>query len=908
MDATELEKAKEAARAELKSLVEKCERIHAGSEISKYNEDRTRTELIDLLFKSLGWDVYNTHTDDEVVRQESVKSRGSTKKVDYAFKSGGVTKFFVEAKGLREDLEDDKFARQAIEYGFNRSIRYAVLTNFAKLKVFNCEWSEPNIVRNLVFELNFKQFLSSGDFDKLWLLSKESFKTNALDEYARSIGKRTPSKEVADLLLEQMGIWRQKLSSDLSKRYGAKYLDYDIDEAVQWLLNRLIFMRHCEDRGIEEESLLAYLRQYEQTGRGLWAKVHRLFSDYDGWYDSSLFRAPALIDQMELDDKLVADVIRSLYYTPDGNRRYNFALIPADILGNMYEQYLSHLLRKTPVRAKLEEKHAHRKEQGIYYTPTYIVDYIVKNTLGEMLKGMKPADAAKIRVLDPACGSGSFLLKVFDHLEAYHRKNSTDHAQSQLDATATNGRLTMQGRILRDNIFAVDLDPKAVEFAQLNLMLKAAETRAKLPMLDANIQNGNSLIDDASVAGDKAFKWNERFASVMKEDGFDVVVGNPPYIRPHNLPEKDKEYLWKNTETFRAKSDLYNCFMEKGIKLLRPGGLIGFIVPHSWTSLESFTLIRKFALDNCRIVKLVQLPKRVFQDATIETCVFIFQKEPDPRVRSNSDIFVERLDDQRKIIPVKKIKQSKIESNYLYNFELYSDASGGILVSKLNALPKLADIIEFYYGLKTGDDEKFISTDLKDKNSKKLVRSADISRYWIKYSGEYVWYRPELMIKNKATARPGSSERFEKPKLVIGRMGKSLFGAYDEDGYYVKDGMLLLPKNDSAQIKYLLALLNSKLLNYYYQNYFITIDVLKNAILQLPIVPLTEMQKQVLSKYVDKMCEYQKKLSVFGDKQSLERQRLEKEIQETDKKIDEMVYDLYGLTPEERKIVDVAVK
>ena len=196
------------------------------------------------------------------------------------------------------------------------------------------------------------------------------------------------------------------------------------------------------------------------------------------------------------------------------------------MLGNIYEQYLGVILTKIGKRAKLKESHAHRKEQGIYYTPTYIVDYIVRNTLGELLKDKK-IDASKIRVLDPACGSGSFLIKAFDILNEHHARKDKNYNQKTL--AGENIAYSAKERILKNNIYGVDLDKQAVEIAQLNLLLKIAEKGHRLPLLQENIKNGNSLIDDHNIAGDKAFNWQQQFKSVMSEGGFDVVIGNPPY-------------------------------------------------------------------------------------------------------------------------------------------------------------------------------------------------------------------------------------------------------------------------------------------------------------------------------------------------------------------------------------------
>ena len=215
--------------------------------------------------------------------------------------------------------------------------------------------------------------------------------------------------------------------------------------------------------------------------------------------------------------------------------------------------------------------------------------------------------------------------------------------------------------------------------------------------------------------------------------------------------------------------------------------------------------------------------------------------------------------------------------------------------------------MDFSYGLKTGDDKKFISKSIQDENSKPLVRSAGISRYRMKYSGEYVWYVPTIMTKNKRTARPGHPSRFEQPKIIVGRMGKNLFSTYDDEAYYIKDGMLLTAKNDSKLLLYLVGLINSKLLNFYYRNYFVTIDVLKNAILQLPIKIAPEHQQNLIQS-VREMLSINNHLNEIGDKRTDEAARIQEAARKTDEEINELVYSIYGITESEKGVIDDSLK
>jgi len=887
---------KEYSKREVQKLIEKYDNVVKENRVNIYNEEMTKKDFILPLFRALGW---NTEDSTEVTAEEKI----SKKRVDYGFRINGIPKFMLEAKKLKEGIINIKYVEQAIDYSWNKGCTWAVLTNFETLIILNAEWKVEIPWLNRFRTIEYKEFLDR--FDELWLLSRESYEKNLIDKEAEKVGKKVKKISVDRQLLFDFTRFRELLSKNITKLNPERHLsDIELDESVQRLLDRLIFIRHCEDRELEPKILISNYREWSNKGKGqLINYLRETFVSFDGSYNSKIF-STHLCDSLTIDNDILQEIIESLYYTKDKSISYDFSAIDADILGNIYEQYLSHILKKTDRRAKLTENHMHRKEQGIYYTPNYIVNYIIKNTVGNYLD---KANFEKSKILDPACGSGSFLIKAYDILNDYYSKNDKSYHQAELDLK-TDIIFSKKAKILQNNIFGVDLDKQAVEIAQLNLLLKIAEKKRRLPLLEENIKCGNSIIDDEKIAGKKAFKWENEFKTIIDSGGFNVVIGNPPYIRPHKIPKIEKEYLWKHTDTFRAKSDIYNCFMEKGISLLCQGGYIGFIVPHTWLSLESFAYIRKYILENCKVIKLAQLPKKVFHDATVETCIFIFQKESSNKKRKMNEITVEKLDEQGNSSIVKRFKQIEIEQNYLNIFELYSKKDSVSIKNKLNTMPKLGEKVNFYYGLKTGDDDKFISTSIKDGNSKKLIRSADISRYSINYEGEYVWYVPKIMRSNKLTARPGEPQRFEQEKIIIARMGKELVGAFDENNYYLKDGMILTLKKKEESLFYLLGLLNSKLLSYYYKNYFITIDVLKNAILQLPITNSSKETKDEMIEYVKKINSLYKELSIISDKLTDERARIDKEITNIDHQIDDLVYTIYGITEDEKEIIGENLK
>ncbi len=442
---------KENAKQQIKELLEKYAKVVEEKRFGKYTEADTKAEFIEPLFEALGWDVRNKTHPDEVTREETI-SKG---RVDYSFRINGIPKFFLEAKALKANLDDPEFAEQAINYAWHKGCTWAVLTDFDQgVKIFNAEWKTIDLFQSHLKTIPRQEFLDR--FEELWLLSKESFEQGLLDKEAEKWGKKSKKSSVGEQLLNDLTIWRAKLSKDILARNKDKRLtEAELDEAVQRIIDRLIFIRNCEDRKLEEETLLSVLRIWESKHRGTLAeRIVDVFRHFWDDYNSELFK-PHLCDQLDVSNEVLEEIINGLDHTKDRTIKYDFSALDADVLGNVYEQYLGHILKKTAKRATLAKKHARRKEQGIYYTPTYIVDYIVRNTLGELLKD-KTVDVEKIRVLDSACGSGSFLIKAFDVLNEYHSKKDKDYNQTRLDVE-TGTTFTKKVEILKNNIFGVDL-------------------------------------------------------------------------------------------------------------------------------------------------------------------------------------------------------------------------------------------------------------------------------------------------------------------------------------------------------------------------------------------------------------------------------------------------------------------
>lgn len=889
---------KEQAKEEIARLVDKYQKVLDSHNEKSYNEARTKTEFIESLFECLNWDMRNRNIPDEVLPEDKV-SRG---RADYAFRINGVTRLFIEAKSLKAGIDDIDYAKQTISYGWHKGVTFAVLTDFDSLKVFNCEWNEPNIMRNLVFEMKYTQYVS--EFDRLWRLSKDGILTDALGEYAKSIGKRAIRESIFDLLLHEFTDWRETLSKDIVKNHPAKYQEEDVDEIVQRILNRLIFIRMCEDKRIEEGRLWQALTDYKERGKSLVSALQKdIFPYYRKHYDSKLFGISDEdiheTDKVDLSNEAFAHVIERMYYTPDRNIKYDFSIIDADVLGSVYEQYLGHLLKKTPKRAKIEEEYNHRKKQGIYYTPAYIVDYIVRNTLGELINNKKPSEVERIKVLDPACGSGSFLIKVFDVLDEYYSKHDKHYNQSKLDPESEKAIVTRKTNILTDNIYGVDLDTKAVEITQLNLLLKAAEQRHRLPALQNNIKNGNSIIDDPEIGGKKAFKWDEQFKGIMSEGGFDVVVGNPPYFK---IFEKDP--LNTTVDYQEIKSGMMNAsaiFINKSLKLLKNGGYLGMIVPKMLAFTDSWDKIRSKILKNFKILKVVDCGK-AFKGVLLEQIIFILKKEP---YTDRSQIVIGELNNQI-ITETAKISQKLcLENNSIY---LEPNPTAYRIKDRMEQSKiSLGKISKITLGLGIQGKDFFVEE--YKTGYEKVLRGDDIQRYFIRGCK---FYDPsdERIIKLHNTI-----EKFKTPHIVAQRIVAhikdhiKITSAIDKEGLFSFNTVTnIFVTDEKYPLNYVLALLNSNAVQYYtykfiYNNAIRSMDFYKAYAAKIPLPVYNKDEQDKITKLTIELIGLYGHLNELGDKQTDQRKNIEEEIKKTDAEIDELVYKLYEITDEEKKVI-----
>ncbi|PIY93901.1 MAG: hypothetical protein COY68_05075 [Candidatus Levybacteria bacterium CG_4_10_14_0_8_um_filter_35_23] len=373
---------KQLAKEEIKKLIAKYEQVKSSGKINNYTEEETKNAFIIPLFKALGW---NFEEKEEVSAEEHEISSG---RVDYGFYINDRPKFYLEAKSLKANLNMEDFAKQAIRYSFNRGVTWAVLIDFEAIKVFNAQSPSQYLGDKLYFEIKYSDYLDR--FDQLWLLSKESMREDLIDKEAERVGKKLQRVPVTEQLYKDLEECRKLLISYLGQWNPERSKD-DLDEGVQKLLDRLIFIRVAEDRKIEQNILIPLLNQWRSLTVNnkprLYQSMAKKFRELDEIYNSNLF-TPHPFENWEDDGGGLEKVIKILH-GKQGYYEYDFSVMPADILGSVYENYLGYKLSQSKKGLTLDKSASKRKEQGIYYTPIFIVDYIVKNALKPILDNCK---------------------------------------------------------------------------------------------------------------------------------------------------------------------------------------------------------------------------------------------------------------------------------------------------------------------------------------------------------------------------------------------------------------------------------------------------------------------------------------------------------------------------------------
>ncbi len=888
---------KEKARSEIAELVEKYNKVVEENRVKEYNEEMTKIGFIQPLFRALGW---NFQDSKEVTAEETI----SKKRVDYGFRIDGIPKFYLEAKSLKADLDKEEYFEQAISYAWHKGCTWAVLTDFEAVKILNAEWKAANYLQSHFTTITYDDFLER--FDELWLLSKESFEKGLLDETAERRSKKTKKASIDEQLLEDFTKYRRMLTKSITKlNVKEKLSKEELDESVQRILDRLIFIRNCEDKELEEKLLISKLREWRSRGRGKLVKgLREIFSYFDEHYDSKIF-TKHLCDQLEIDNEILSEIIKGLYFTKEKyfSISYDFSVIDADVLGNIYEQYLSHILKKTAKRARVTKNGIHRKEQGIYYTPTYIVDYIVRNTLGKILE-KKKVNVEEIRVLDPACGSGSFLIKAFDIFDEYYKKNIKDYSQTQLDKQKIDIPFTKKAKILQDNIFGVDLDKQAVEIAQLNLLLKIAEKGHRLPLLEESIRRGNSIIDDENIAGNIAFRWEDEFDDIMKEGGFDVVIGNPPYVRVDNLKIVEKTY-WKDVfSSAYGKYDIYYLFIESVFKWLQEGGKCGFILPNKFCAASSAEKLREIIVKNsshCTIISVSHLD--IFKEAAnYPVLLFLTKGKNVKRINIGSVSTRDEFLNKNFVNYWLTRRDLEVLPSKIFPINI-SQEQFDIVIKLLRKCDKLSKYLKISEGLR-------IPTTLEENivNDFEILKQYQFDRYSSISKGSYITKNNLKKVISTTSKRYVNSL---KRKIVIAEDALRITATMDYEKRIPQGGVYFgVLKNENTSLEYILGLLNSKLVSFVYFVLFGGMHMgggylrYRTKFLEELPIKVAQESEQTLIQLVNRMLSLKARVNQIGDKMTDERARLEKEMDKINCQIDELVYKIYGITEKEQRIIE----
>jgi type I restriction-modification system DNA methylase subunit len=1006
-------------QTELRKLVKRFQANLVSYESSDYLERQLQTDFLDDLFKVLGWDVTNKANLSPRQREVLVEKGDTKGRPDYSFRVNGADKFFVEAKSPNRGTEKPEDIFQAKRYGYStRSVNIAVLTDFKTFKVYD-SGIKPNIKQpkmGLLFETTLEK-MAEVDFEQIWVFQHDEVHGGSIEKLLLRYPALKRLRVPVDVtFLEELTKWRELLAKDVYKNNPGITVR-SLNDVVQRILDRLIFIRLIEDREIIKARRLKDISENwkESRHRDIQVELNALFKKLNNDFNGEIFKTHDC-EKIRYDSKILADIIDELY-PPESP--YDFSGISVEILGIIYEKYLGSTIKLTEKRLKVEEKPEVRKAGGVYYTPKWVVDYIIGNTIGELIQGKKPEQIAKLRFLDPACGSGSFLIGALQKIFDYHLEYYLEHKREAHEGTLFpkviriqnfEPRLSIYAKadILKNNIYGVDLDPQAVEITMMSLYIKVLEgeralpeNKELLPSLSNNIRNGNSLIgfdyisqqtlDDSEKEKTNPFEWRSDktgFGKIIGENGgFHAIVGNPPYIRIQTMREwasKEVDYITNKYKTAKnANYDIYVVFVEKAIELLDPNGLFGYILPHKFFQAEYGENLRRIISENKLLKEIISFKdQQVFDKVTTYTCLLFLSKMKQKKFKFAEII---KLND-----PINQLSIIKKESNYAnktlqvgsisldslsekpWQFGLGREAT---LMGKLNVEKiKLKNVVStIFVGLQTSADPIFIVKRLDDRDGKlvkvyskslnkninlesnmlkPLLKGQDIKRYstptwkyWIIFpyiieEGKAILIpKEEMELKNPKTwdylnenkkkllerdrgklkvewyafGRSQNIEQFSNPKIMMQVLANRASLTLDKIGtyYFVGGGNaggygIKLNKKYNLDLRYVLALLNSKILDFYLQKISTTFrggfySYAKRFIEQLPIhIPENNeiIEYNEIISLVDKILELNKNKSGLNNSEFVER-----EIAVYEEKIDEIVFKLYNITDDEKLIM-----
>ena len=743
------QKAKAAARERIWELVDNFRQNETDYLSAAYNETQARTEFISPLLEALGWDVGNDTRQPlglrEVIQEATVEvgEEKVSKKPDYELRLARQRKLFVEAKKPSVRIEHDRPAAfQVRRYGYSGSLPISVLTNFHQLAVYDCQpapyYNDEAHVARLSL-LKYDEFLDN--FDELWAtLSRDSVYSGEFDRKFAVGVTRHGAEQFDDFFFRQVRAWRERLARDIHTNCRDLTSD-ELTYAVQLFLCRIVFLRICEDRDIEKYETLLNL-DHNATYDALMVELKRA----DEFFDSGLFR---LVDDkplaIRISDDTIQGIIAELYYPKSP---YTFSVVETEVLGRIYEQFLGEVIDISEGTINIVSKPEVRESGGVVPTPQYMVDAIVRRTLGPCLTGKAPTDLAGFTVADICCGSGTFLLSAYDmllehHLSWFVEEHSAGRTGLPVyQAMGHQWRLTFEEkrRILLEHIRGVDIDPNAVEVTQFSLLLKLIEDETidllrnyvqgsrnpALPALEEVVRPGNSLVsytewaaargnmDAELVPAVNPFSWTDEFPDEMRRQGFDVILGNPPYVRIQNMARysPDEVAFYRNPGSpystgHQDNFDKYELFLERAFSLTRPSGRLGFIVPHKFMTIRSGEALRSLLARDRSLEEIVHFgAKQVFGTGISNyTSILIF----DRRGRENVNVEVAGPLGEWRYGRVGSVTQIPADDLSEQPWEFVDDETRRLFLRIRENFPgRLEGLAEIFVGVQTSADSIFI--------------------------------------------------------------------------------------------------------------------------------------------------------------------------------------------------------
>lgn len=971
--------------------------------------------LNDFFVKALGYTLFPKESYNLTTE---LKNESDSKKADGAILKDNKVVAIIELKSTKTKSMD-KIVNQAFTYKNNHpTCKYVITSNFEKLRLY-IEYSNEFIEFNL-FHLTFE------NFKVIYLLLN---KENLLNDLAKKIKEESKQNEesITNIFYKEYSRLRIGLFENL--KANNKIDETQLLKVTQKLLDRFIFIFFAEDKYIIDnkttQNLLKFFRE-DIEERDLYHFVKVIFKAIDkgnkklniSAYNGGLFREDELLDSLIIDNKILEEVLTLEKYDFDSE-------IDVNILGHIFENSLSDLedIRAKILNEKVEKSKSKRKKDGVFYTPSYITHYIVENTLGKICSDKKeklglinldikaPKNYKKLTkreselkdklesyrefllgltILDPACGSGAFLNEAFNFLMSEH--DFITENEKILFGGGFFGFTDVDTQILEKNLFGVDINEEAIEIARLSLWLKTAKQGRKLTNLNEHIKVGNSLIDDKEVDS-KAFKWEEEFKEVFNNGGFDVVIGNPPYVRQEAIKHL-KPHL-HHYKVYSGTADLYVYFYELAYKLLRENGLNGFICSNKFFRAKYGENLRSLILENMSIDSIVDFNKKqIFEEATVDSSITIFKKS------KNSNSFKYFPSDMIEFFEINQSDLSKDSFSFSNPKELKIKnkiEKVGVPLKEWNILIKS--------GIKTGLNEAFI-IDEKTKNEliakdsknseiiKPFLRGRDIKRYHYEFANLWlvnIHNNPPIDINEypiikkhldkyydkleKRSDKGVSSynlrncaylNKFEEEKILWLELVDKPSFTIDNNNFYLDMTIFFI---SGKNLKYLLSILNSNLIFWYFDLICAESGVGTNRwkkmyVEQLPIPKIDETQQKPFIEKADLMLQLNeeftnikneflnelqthynldklsKKLENFQtltfeefikevikiaklklstakerkeiknywselfEEESQKLKELQDIINKTDSEIDKMVYELYGLSEDEIRVIE----